>query len=646
MSTDIEHELRELFRDKAGEAPVTTPHVAAAAPQQVLRRARLHQVGTVVGSAAVIFVLVVGSVAGLGSLLRGRDTVGGPGDYEVFERTATIEAFTATSPSDWYLVNHWPTSMRTSFAALALCPEETPTTNSDCVASPDPLELDPALGLPMFQLTNEDIGLGSAACGEALEPQMAVLYIALDYASDIAGTYPPYLSSPSEREVPAEGDGPCGPGRYALFTVNGEPFFAWVGVGEGASDSDRRVVLDAFQSMTIDDTWEPAEPDHTTPAYVIAGGVVHDEPWRLEVRPSERNIEMTLMGAVPWGAQPDFAVPETPIEWCCMGDGLIEVTFGAVSKDATGVEVRPSDGSPPILGTIVPLPPSLPFAFDLFFVDGTEGLAGDVIALGLDDTPPPQVAEPRASIVELTGSFEGQDWSVRFTGATADKTACVRAAIGTEPLPAFCPEPPEEPFPGDHPTMHDWLTSDLYLHAGSVPLEVVELRFSSDDGTIVPSQFRCQMGPLGWTEPDVRVCVIVLPPAGSGTLEFLDAEGNAISEAGLAWGSATATGRRPIPVDPVRGGTYWAVYAWVGSGAEEDEIEAAQRYLEDRGVHGLRGSLACDQGAAKVLGTSAEHKVAVYFQTQEEANAFALEAGLLGHEAGPIVAQVTIVCLE
>jgi hypothetical protein len=88
------------------------------------------------------------------------------------------------------------------------------------------------------------------------------------------------------------------------------------------------------------------------------------------------------------------------------------------------------------------------------------------------------------------------------------------------------------------------------------------------------------------------------------------------------------------------------VYAWVGSGIDEAEIEAAQRYLEDRGVQGLRGSLACDQGAAEALGTSADHKVAVYFETEEEANTFALDAGLLGHEADPVVAQVTIACLE
>src|SRR5919204_3834053 len=110
---DIEQELRELFREKVGEAPVRTPD-GAAAPQQVLRRGRRRQVGTVLGAGGLTLVLLVGSVAGLSRILAGgkdRDRSGN-GGYEVFERTATIEAFTTTSPSDWFLVNEWPLSLQ------------------------------------------------------------------------------------------------------------------------------------------------------------------------------------------------------------------------------------------------------------------------------------------------------------------------------------------------------------------------------------------------------------------------------------------------------------------------------------------------------------------------------------------------------
>ena len=97
MTTDFENELRDLFREKAGEAPLATPSLPASAPRQVLRRPP--------------------PPGGDGPRLRGRrrrahrrlgrrphshprrgeDRVGSD-DYEVFQRTATIEAFTLGKP--------------------------------------------------------------------------------------------------------------------------------------------------------------------------------------------------------------------------------------------------------------------------------------------------------------------------------------------------------------------------------------------------------------------------------------------------------------------------------------------------------------------------------------------------------------------
>ena len=61
-----------------------------------------------------------------------------------------------------------------------------------------------------------------------------------------------------------------------------------------------------------------------------------------------------------------------------LGDVIIDVdhpieqaggdpVFGAVAKEATGVELKLEDGTPPIPAQIVPLPPSMPFNFDVFF---------------------------------------------------------------------------------------------------------------------------------------------------------------------------------------------------------------------------------------------------------------------------------------
>ena len=540
MSTDIERELRELFRDKTGEAPVATPAAAAGAPQEVLRRGRLHQVGTVVGSAVVVFALVFGSVAGLGSLLRGRDTAGG-GEYEVFERTATIEAFTVTSPSDWYLVNHWPQSLSTAARSGTSCEDNFESTASGlCVANPlDPIHTPPS-GVPMLQLSNIDLGLDHVACRDGLPSDAAVLYVGYIQSGiePIAPDLNPFPPGPGE---PERTQGPCGPGSYVEFTVNRHAMFAWIGIGSGVSDADRGIVATSYEEMSAVPGWELAPPAEATPAYVLAGGTSEDaEPWRLELRPSERNVEVTLMGGVPLGAMPGVSVPTDPIDWCCE-EQPADPIFGAIAKDATGVEFRPGNGSSPVPGTILPVPPSVgSFDFDLFFIERPEGHAavgGDVIALGLEGGPGPQVTDARAATTELGGSFEGQAWTARFTGSFADGTACVFVTVD-EPYEPFCAELPSTSFSGEWPYFNGTITPDLYLLTGSVPPAVDEIRFASDDDAIVPTQVRCAMGPAGWTDPDREVCAMALPTSGSGTLRYLDADGNLLFEEGIGWGIA------------------------------------------------------------------------------------------------------------
>jgi hypothetical protein len=551
MSTDLERELRELFHDKAGEAPVVTPDVGAGAPRQVLRRGRLHQIGTVAGTASVVLALVVGSVAGMSSLLRGGGEIGA-GGYDVFERTATIEAFSLSSPSDWYLVNDWPRSMHLavgSGSASETCTVD-PSGNQACASDPeavDPIH-PPLSGLAMLQLSNVDLGLSSNACRDGLPSGAAALYIALDPAAD-AGALDPFPPGPMPGMPAPSSDGPCGPGSYSRFTVNGIPMFSWVGWAAGASEEDRATVQTTWEQMWAHDDWTPSQPAHDTPAYVLAGGGRIGDEWRLELRPSETNVELTLIGALPLDALPGVAVPQEPIEWCC-GAELTDPIFGAITKEATGVEFRPGTqstdydlGGSPVPGTILPVPPTLgSFGFDLFFIDPPEGyadLGGHVLALGLEGSPsvaPPLVAEPRAESVELTGSFAGQDWSVRFIGRFADGTACVQPLLGEEGLQRMCPRPMQDTLAGRLPYLSGWLTS-FYLLAGTVPPEVVEVRLAGDDG-VVPQQFRCEMGPLGWTDPDKKVCAIALPSSGSGTLRYLDADGDVVFEEGIGWGEA------------------------------------------------------------------------------------------------------------
>jgi hypothetical protein len=555
MTTDMENEIRTLLREKADEAPISTP---SAAPQRVLRRGRAHQMGTVLGSAALVVVLIVGSVAGLTRILgEGREDVTGDGGYEVFERTATVEAFTVTSPSDWYLVNEWPLSMQiaveTSGGASSPCVAEPGNTTEECKESGEVTSSRVPVphGLPMLQLSNVDTGLGSIACRDGLPNSAAVLYIAMDPGGALApdgASLEPYPIGPG---LPAPVDsGPCGPGTYAHFTVNGTPMFFWIGVGDGATGEDRAAVRRTAEMMYADDAWEPSPPDHVTPAYVIAGGVADDgEPWRLDLRPGERSPELFLEGvdASLLGVEPrrgqDTVVPAIPIEWCCRTDaGLLEVTFGFVTKGAWGIQLRPSDGAASIPGTILPLPPSLAtLDADVFFIDGTRGLEGEVKANGLanDPTEPP-VAEPRGEAVELSGTFRGQPWRARFAGSFADESACIRVTV-QETYEPLCQTQLDTSLAGTQPSMHGWVTTNLHLLAGSVPPDVVEIRFKSDGGTNTPTQFECRMGPLGWTDPDRTVCALALPPEGSGVFEYLDSDGTVLFEEGMGWGSAAAT---------------------------------------------------------------------------------------------------------
>ena len=346
MTTDFENELRDLFREKAGEAPLATPAMPASAPRQVLRRGRLHQVGTVLGSAVVVVALIVGSVAGLTRILgEGQDDRVGSG-YEVFQRTATIEAFTVGSPSDWFLVNEWPMSMviavQGSAGTGSACTPVPGDPNREC-ANPPGVETTSPIpvphGLPMLQLSNVDLGLSANACADGVPGDAAVLYVALDYDAAIAGIADPSIPDfPADAGLPPQGDGPCGPGRYAQFTVNGERFFAWIGLGPDVSTEDRATVQTSYEMMSAIPDWELSPPDETTPAYVIAGGLTQaGEDWRLELRPSQQNVAFSLVGVV---RSSDFVIPPSVIEWAAT-----DPIFGAISKEAASRRVPRSGRS-------------------------------------------------------------------------------------------------------------------------------------------------------------------------------------------------------------------------------------------------------------------------------------------------------------
>jgi hypothetical protein len=663
MTTDFENELRDLFREKAGEAPLATPAMPASAPPQVLRRGRLHQVGTVLGSAVVVVALIVGSVAGLTWILgEGQDDRVGSG-YEVFQRTATIEAFTVGSPSDWFLVNEWPMSMLIAVQGSAgtgsACTPVPGDPNREC-ANPPGVETTSPIpvphGLPMLQLSNVDLGLSANACADGVPGDAAVLYVALDYDAAIAGIADPSIPDlQTGAGLPPQGDGPCGPGRYAYFTVNGERFFSWIGVGSDASDEDREAVETSYERMSAIPGWTPTPPNETTPAYVIAGGDYGPgDDWRIELRPDGSAIQLSLEGS----PAPDVLLTDgsvAPLTWTGT-----DPMFGVVTKAATGVEFRPGTGNvdlalgrSPVSGRLVPIPPTLgAFGFDLFFIDPPQGygdLRGRVIALGIEDetssSPSPDPSEERTAVVELGGTYLGHTWLARFRGDFED-TACLAVSIdgGEDPTGPSCRHRPTTSWSGPTPSVDSFIFFELHVGAGSVPSEIIDLRFRSDDRSRAEVEGTCVVGPIGWT--DHNVCAIVLPPEDSGTFEYRDEDGTVIFNDAASWGPAGESEAVPTPAEPVHGGSYWAVYVWAGEARSPEANAAVAALSEDFGIQAFQGDLGCDDGAAEALPPGATWGVAVYFATGADATAFADEYRSRNPGSDPVMAHVTTYCLD
>jgi hypothetical protein len=395
---DTERDLRELFETKAreaGAAPRVTP--------EVLRRGRRRQAGTVAVAGITALAVAAAAVVSLQALTRAdTDAVpGGPQGNPSF--TATIQNFTLTVPRGWTLIDQWPLGANMAVGASggssSSCvgqPIEAGTAKdlssgagtSECTKEqtqrPEPPVI-PEEGLPMLTLSNDDPGLGSSVCnaGGSLPASSATLYIGLDYgATRTAGwendilPWPQPLVNVLEGDLPPE-QMPCGPGGYSWFQAGGLPYIAWAGFGSDVSDADHQAIVDTFNGMRVSDA-EIASPDADQPGYVLTGGTTDGgSAWTIEVSPSARNVDMRYseVGNSGGGAG-DFTVPDVPIE-ASVGHPVV---FGAVTFDADRVEVRPSDGSDPIPGTILHLPASLGAPFDAFVAPNSPG--GEVVAIG------------------------------------------------------------------------------------------------------------------------------------------------------------------------------------------------------------------------------------------------------------------------
>ena len=403
---DVERELRDMLERKAGSVGGVAPRL----PEAVRKRGRRRQAGTAAIGAFTVAAVALVSFAGLRAIDLGDADGGVPANdpwsgYEVFERTATIENFTITSPSDWYLVNQWPLarmSARTdSVVASGECdltiPPDGGDPRKDCDLSPADIPTVNTAPAPILMFASNDPGLGHSPCATGdlqLSGDDAVLEVAIDPgvidAREAGEPTSKAQAWPVTFDESATASGPCGVGHYARFEHGVYPYLAFAAFGPGATDEDRRILFDTFSSMQIADLAGYTAPSSQTPGYVIAGGENAAGPWRLELREQSNaefitNVQLDLVAAEGRGVQaggPFVVYEEQPIEQAG-GDP----TFGAVSKEADRVELRSEGGPPPVGASIVPLPPSMPFDFDLFFGSYDADTPATAIALDANGQP-------------------------------------------------------------------------------------------------------------------------------------------------------------------------------------------------------------------------------------------------------------------
>lgn len=90
---------------------------------------------------------------------------------------------------------------------------------------------------------------------------------------------------------------------------------------------------------------------------------------------------------------------------------------------------------------------------------------------------------------------------------------------------------------------------------------------------------------------------------------------------------ATATAETSpgfTPVEPEHGGTYFGVYVAIADAGDEAALQQSAEALDALGYNQYSlGDISCDEGAADQLGVPEDSgRVAVYFETRDEAGAF------------------------
>lgn len=391
---DLDRDLRSL---DAIDAPDLWQDITRRPPNRAVRLPSAGRRAWIAGFAlGLSLIILVWAVIVLGPTSRGnhRQPIGAG---TTGERTVTVLGVSLTSPSSWTLVDLWPVVHDiATWRGVGLA-----------------IELPPGIrdrgGLPVLQLSNQNLGLASACTGATPSGDQALLYVA-----ENAG---PYLvnpdGSPRWSHELAPGDGPCGRGMYAYreaTTANlSRPYLVYAGFGPQVSEGDHQVVLDAFASLKFEwaDNLPPAE---TTAGYVLDGLRLGETTYALEARSAfGGGIDLSLVNGGHPDADPvqlsdigrpgdkdlDFALSglielASPQVWAGLPPTNVALgVFGMASDRVASVQVRvPSVGT--LEPVLLPIPSSLGTSFRAFDTQVPPVSGGTVVALDAGGT---QVAE-------------------------------------------------------------------------------------------------------------------------------------------------------------------------------------------------------------------------------------------------------------
>src|SRR3954471_7630943 len=378
---DLEHDLRELFEQRASNVDVP-----GLAPKAVLHRGRRRQVGTVVTGVLACLVAAGVAAAGIGDA-RHRAVIPGRGNG-LPERTTSIGGVPVTAPAGWTLVDDWPlaavlatTNETCSFSGtgtavdqptdVAPVPSTTPsnedtsgdggsTSGQSCTSE----NVGYPAGIPVLQLANFAIPLTKTVCG--LADQQAPLALPDDgvavYVADLRAA--PMLG---DLQAACPGSDGFPASLQTFFDTAHHTDYAAIGVaGPAASDADIAVARDYIDGLsTIEVTPEPPASD-TGPGYVMAAGTGGDTSWRLEAGITSLAQATPDVGAMMLTSS-SSGTDATVVEFHSgervsddafdLGGNAGVVQFGTASADVTAIRIGlPSGGT--VRATLLPWPPT------------------------------------------------------------------------------------------------------------------------------------------------------------------------------------------------------------------------------------------------------------------------------------------------